>query len=123
MPGAQFEQTVSSVSDMCRRLVRGLIALSRASRDTTQMARSHSAFPRRAVVGLVSGLAITAGWAVVLGIAFDWSERTVVQMGAVLAGIGAVAGAVVGGVSDVLDRLRDLAPPKDGPEADYLDAK
>jgi predicted membrane protein len=82
-----------------------------------------SAFPRRAVLGLVAGVVIPAGWAVVLAVVFDWSERVVTQLGVVVAGTGAIAGAVVGGVSDILARLRDLAPPTDGPEADYLDAK
>jgi hypothetical protein len=84
---------------------------------------TRSAFPRRAVLGLVAGLVLAAGWAVVLGMVFDWSERVLTQLGTVVAGIGALTGAVVGGVSDVLARLGPPTPPTDGPEADYLDAK
>jgi predicted membrane protein len=84
--------------------------------------RSRSTFPVRAVIGLIAGVLLGAQGAFVLALFMDWSERTMTQVGILMAGNGATVGAVVGGVMDVLARLRALFPPKDGPEADYMDA-
>jgi hypothetical protein len=42
-------------------------------------------------------------------------------LAAILAGNGAMAGAIVGGVGDLLAYLREALPIRHGPEADYRD--